>query len=59
MHPRISLLVKKEIVEYLKVGFIRPINYSPWISNVVPIAKLNGEIRFYMNFRDINKDLQR
>jgi len=34
---QVSLLVKKEIEKLLEVGFIRPIDYSEWMANVVPM----------------------
>ena len=44
MHPFKVLLVKKEIEKYLQVGFIEPIDYSKWMSNIIPITKPIGEI---------------
>lgn len=55
MHPNMSLLVKNEIEKYIKVGFIDSIDYSPWLLNVVPTIKLRGEVRYYMDFSNINK----
>lgn len=55
MHPQITLLVKAELKKLLDVGFIRPIDYLEWISNIVPVAKPNGSIRICMDFRDLNK----
>ena len=51
----VALIIKKEIEEYIITFFIVPINYSPWISNVVHIDKPNGKIRCCTDFRDINK----
>jgi hypothetical protein len=45
MHPHIALLVKVELKKFLDVGFIRPIDYSKWISNIVPVSKPDGSIR--------------
>ena len=45
LHPKVSLWVTKEIDKLLKVGFIRPIDYTPWIASIVPIKKPIGEIR--------------
>jgi hypothetical protein len=44
MHPHITLLVKVELKKLLDVGFIRPIDYVEWISNIVPVSKPNGSI---------------
>jgi len=51
----VSLLVKKEIEKLLEVGFIKPIDYSEWMENIVPVKKPTGEIRVCTNFRDPNK----
>ena len=55
MHRATDLLVKKEIDKYLKVGFIKAIDYSPWVYSVVPTQKPNRDVRFCIYFRDINK----
>lgn len=39
MHPHIALLLKVELQKLLDVGFIRPIDYAEWISNLVPMTK--------------------
>lgn len=49
------LLVKTEIKKLLKAGFIHPIDYSPWISNIFFISKPNSHIRICIEFHDINK----
>ncbi|GLJ23982.1 hypothetical protein SUGI_0456270 [Cryptomeria japonica] len=55
MNPKIALLVKAEIEKLLEAGFIRPIDYSPWISNIVAVAKPDNKIRMCTDFRDLNK----
>lgn len=35
MHPQIAVLVKQELKKLLDVGFIRPIDYADWISNIM------------------------
>ncbi|GLJ11025.1 hypothetical protein SUGI_0140700 [Cryptomeria japonica] len=54
MNPKVALLVKAEIEKLLEAGFIRPIDYSPWISNIVAVAKLDNKIRVCTDFRDLN-----
>lgn len=39
----------------LDIGFIKPINYPKWVSNIVPIGKPVGGIKIYTNFKDLNK----
>lgn len=50
MQLQVALLVKVELEKLLDVHFIRPIDYPEWISNLVPVAKLDCN-----NFRDMNK----
>ena len=52
---QISLLVKREIEKLLEAGFIRSIDYSEWMANLVPVKKPTGEIRVCTDFRDLNK----
>ena len=52
---QVSLLVKKEIENLLEVGFIRSIDYSEWMANIVPVKKPTSEIRVCTNFKDLNK----
>ncbi|GLJ53607.1 hypothetical protein SUGI_1143580 [Cryptomeria japonica] len=55
MHPQIAVLVKTELKKLLDVGFIRPIDYVEWISNIVPVGKPKGGIYICTDFRDLNK----
>lgn len=55
VHPKVVLLVKAELERMLATKVIRPIDYSEWISNMVPITKPSGDIRICTNFRDLNK----
>lgn len=48
-------MVKLELQQLLDVGFIQPIDYLEWVSNVVPISKPIGGIHIYKNFRYLNK----
>lgn len=50
MNPKVAFLVKAEIEKLLDSRFIRPIDYSPWISNIVSIAKSDNKIRMCKNF---------
>jgi len=55
MNPKIALMVKEELQKLLQAKFIEPIDYSDWISNMVPVKKPNGKIRICTNFQDLNK----
>ena len=55
VHPRKAAAIKAEIEKLLKAGFIYPIPLTEWVSNVVPVNKMQGTIRVCINFRDLNK----
>lgn len=55
MHPHISLLVKDELKKLLDVGFRWPIDYVEWLSNIVPVSKLDKSIMMCTDFMDLNK----
>jgi len=38
----------------LNAKFIKPIDYSEWIANIIPITKPIGEIMVCIDFHDIN-----
>ena len=52
MNPQIYLLVKSEIEKLLDSEFIHSIDYSYWISNIVPISKGENKIRMCIDFKD-------
>ena len=39
----------------LAAGFIKPIEHSRWLSNIVPVKKKNDQIRCRVDFRNLNK----
>lgn len=39
----------------LKARIIYPIHHSTWIANIVPVKKKNGEIRIWVDFRNLNQ----
>ncbi|KAH9314760.1 hypothetical protein KI387_023387, partial [Taxus chinensis] len=55
MKPKVALMVKEEVIKLLQVGFIKPVDYSQWVSNIVLVLKNNGKIRICIDFWDINK----
>ena len=55
MHPKVDLLVKEELQKLLKAGFIRLINYSKRISDIVLVNKKSNGIRLCIDFWDINR----
>lgn len=55
MYLQVALLVKLELKKLLEASFIWPMDYSNWISNIVPVGKPIGGIFICINFRDLNK----
>jgi hypothetical protein len=40
----------------LNIGFIRPCQYTEWVSNIIPVEKKNtGQIQVCIDFRNLNK----
>jgi len=52
---QVSLLVKKKIEKLLEASFVRPIDYSEWMPNVVLVKKPTWEIKVCIDFKDLNK----
>nr|GEU33215.1 reverse transcriptase domain-containing protein [Tanacetum cinerariifolium] len=44
----------KEIKEWIKVGIVRPIQYSTWISNPVLVKKVDNTWRMCIDFKNLN-----
>ncbi|XP_073123460.1 uncharacterized protein [Henckelia pumila] len=55
MSKEVEAKVKEEIEKLVKAGFIRPIRYAEWLSNVVSMMKKNGKLRVCIYFRDLNR----
>ncbi|KAM2288941.1 hypothetical protein TB1_029207 [Malus domestica] len=43
-----------EIDKLIEACFIREVQYPKWISNIVIVLKKYGQIRVYVDFRDLN-----
>ena len=54
VHPSKVVAVKAKIEKLLKVGFIYPIAYTTWVSNLVTFNKRQGTIRVYNDFHNLN-----
>ena len=39
----------------LAAGFIKPIQHLRWLSNIVPVKKKNRQIRYCVDFRNLNR----
>ena len=48
-------IIEKKINKLWKAKIILPIRFYNWVANIVPIRKKNGEIRIYVDFRNLNR----
>ena len=39
----------------LVASFIKPIQHSRWLSNIVPVKKKSSQIRWCVDFRNLNR----
>ena len=54
-HTEIKGQIVKEVQKLLAARFIKPIQHSCWLSNIVPVKKKNGQIRCCVDFRNLNR----
>jgi ribonuclease HI len=54
-NPLLLPTMEREIKKLLDARIIIPLRYSEWIANLVPVRKKNGEIRLYVDFKNLNK----
>jgi hypothetical protein len=54
LHLSNAATIKADIDKLRVAGFIYPIAYTSWVSNLVPVNKKHGIICVYMDFRDLN-----
>ena len=54
-HTEIEGQIVKEVQKLQATGFIKPIQHLRWLSNIVPVKKMNGQIRYCVNFRNLNR----
>ena len=48
-------VIEKEIKKLFNAKIIMTLRFSKWVANLVPVRKKNGEIRIFIDFRNINK----
>ena len=48
-------IIEKEVKKLMDAKIIVPLRYSSWVANLVPVRKKNGEIRFCVDFRSLNR----
>jgi hypothetical protein len=47
--------MERGVKKLLHDQIIMPLRYSEWVANLVPERKKNGEIRFCVDFRNLNR----
>lgn len=55
INPLLLPLIEKEVKKLFEANIILTLRHSRWLANVVPIRKKNGEIRIYIDFRNLNR----
>ena len=55
LHPSKEEVIKREIDNIHKAGFVYPISYTSWVSNPISIMKRQGMIHNLTDFLDLNK----
>jgi hypothetical protein len=48
-------VIEREVKKLLDVNIIIPLRYSECVENLVPVRNKNGEIRLYVDFRNLNQ----
>ena len=54
-HTEVEAQITQEVKKLLAVGFIKPIQHPRWLSNIVPVKKKNEQIRYCVDFHNLNK----
>ena len=57
-HTETEGQIVKEVQKLLAARFIKPIQHLRWLSNIVPVKKKNGQIRCFVDFRNLNRTCQ-
>ena len=58
-HPEVEAQITQKVKKILSAGFIKQIQHPLCLFNIVPVKKRNGQIRCYVDFRDLNKACQK
>ena len=48
-------IMEREVKKLLDAQIIFPLRYSEWVANLVAVRKKSGEIRLYVDFRNLNR----
>jgi len=52
---QIQSKIEEKIERLLKCGFIRTARYVDWLANIVHVVNKNGNLRVFIDFRDLNQ----
>jgi ribonuclease HI len=55
INPMLLPVMEKEVKKLLDAKIIFPLRYSEWVANLVLVRKKSGEIRLYVDFRNLNR----
>ncbi|XP_073064069.1 uncharacterized protein [Primulina eburnea] len=53
--PEKDKIIEEQVVELLRAGHIKEVQFHTWLSNVVLVPKSAGKWRMCVDFRDLNK----
>ena len=54
-HPSLEPQIKSKLRKLLDAKVIFEVKQTTWVANLVTVRKKNGEIRLYVDFRNLNK----
>uniref|UniRef100_A0A2N9FH10 Integrase catalytic domain-containing protein n=1 Tax=Fagus sylvatica TaxID=28930 RepID=A0A2N9FH10_FAGSY len=54
-HTEVEAQITQEVKKLLPADFIKPIQHPRWLSNIVSVKKKNGQIRYCVDFCNLNK----
>ena len=54
MHPKLEPLIQNEVKKVLDAKIIFKVRHLEWVSNLVPVRKKYGEIRLWVDFKNLN-----
>ena len=55
MYPKLEPLIQSEVKKLLDAKIIFKVRHLEWVLNLVPVRKKSGEIRLYVDFRNLNR----
>jgi len=54
VNPTLAPKMQEELMKLRDGGIIKPIRHSTWVSNLVPIKNKNGDIRLFVDFKNLD-----